>query len=470
MPLGKVLWEKVDVLDDDIYLFALNGKFRHLLLAMVERLTWRAAYQGNTVDADWDTIQALVEEGTNGLMSSTKVQELIDAQEATTAAIYATACCLPGGEAVTSTSGDLVIDPVGLESDDPPLDTTDDTTWPPDLETDPTGATDFADLAALSSYLCRSAEAMFDLLLDMLTIAGWYHELAYSIWPLVTEWISSAIVRLYPTAEGAVVAFSYEQVAALLLPWAEELDKALIDNAKDEIELMRDAIVCAIANADSYSEAIADVQAVLLSGLTSAIMYTWLTSGGVIGLVVALVFRAWADPEDYECSCVPQDELLGWVIDNYLSVASDPAITVTPISNRLVRFQATSAPASSKFIRMGAHLISALCPAASANVPQGSITYNLHIYGTINTTIDDIVPSMAWTWGNNCEDNPSTNPGNINGTSFQTPGNVVDLYTSLTWAYPSNVDTAHVQAGLASVHATAFDIYVELLTIEVEYL
>lgn len=232
-------------------------------------------------------------------------------------------CCVNNTVPITVTGGPSIT-PVGMEQTEPVTDTADNTTWPPDYETNPTGATPFADLAAVSDYLCRAASTVFDLLLDMLWLASMFRRLLYPINQLTQQWISSAIVKAYPTAQGALVAFGYDQLWELGDPWLQQIDADMVDDAGAELELARDAIVCAMANASTWQEAVTDVSTVLSATLTSGVMFTWMTSGGLIGFALALLFRGWADPEENTCDCTnPPPPVTGYHYVSFGDLAGD---------------------------------------------------------------------------------------------------------------------------------------------------
>lgn len=226
----------------------------------------------------------------------------IDDVETLLRAIRDVSCCTPGGTPISNTGGTLEIDPIGIEADEPTSELSDPTTWPPDYETDPTGATAFSDLAAISDYLCRAANAMFVLFLDFITVAGWFLDAKYALAAFLREAVQIAIARLFPTATGSFVAFAYDAIGSANDEDWEALDRATLEAAKTELEALQNDIVCAWANANSYTEAITDSAAIITSGLTSNLAAAWLIGGGLLGFTVGLLFRMWADPLDYTCT------------------------------------------------------------------------------------------------------------------------------------------------------------------------
>ena len=74
---NKIFGVSVDA--DTPYLFVIPHGGRHLLLAMTERLKWRATFRTDGYDySDWDDLQAVVAATEQGLMGETKMSDLID--------------------------------------------------------------------------------------------------------------------------------------------------------------------------------------------------------------------------------------------------------------------------------------------------------------------------------------------------------------------------------------------------------
>lgn len=237
--------------------------------------------------------------------------DYIDDVETLLKAIRDAQCCAPGGSPISNTGDTLEIIPIGIAADEPATNLNDPTTWPPDYETDPTGATGFSDLAAISDNLCRAANAMFVLLLDFVYIAGWFVEAKYALAGFIREITQVAIARLYPTVAGSLIAFAYDALGSDNDANWQALDKAILDGARSELETIQEDVVCAWANADTYSEALSASAAIITSTLTSNVAASWILGGGILGFVVALLFRMWADPLDYTCVCEPEPEPLG---------------------------------------------------------------------------------------------------------------------------------------------------------------
>lgn len=128
----------------DAYLVVVPRVFASLVLAIQERLHWRATYRIDGYDyADWDELQAIIDTGLAGLTDGIMLQELLDntdGLETLLTQILEKPCCDTSTVTEIITDGDGIPIPPGDEGDDfevgvgdAPAGTDWATTYPPEL-------------------------------------------------------------------------------------------------------------------------------------------------------------------------------------------------------------------------------------------------------------------------------------------------------------------------------------------------
>jgi hypothetical protein len=247
------------------------------------------------------------------------LQTLIDQTdeiEALLAAIRDSQCCIGNWQDTVIDDG-FEITPVGDVFDTSPFDVADGDTWPPDYLTDPTGETPFADEPAFRAYLCDMANLVVQVLIDLLRLAAAAKRIGWGVAQIISELISWVIARRIPGVLGELTAFTYDMLYDAGTAFAEAASDLAIVAATGAIETAREEIVCAIAEADTFQEALADSLAII-EGIVPAVVFAMLGAGGWWNFLLVMAFRAFLDPGEYQdsdCCVVTYDWDYTWLAD-----------------------------------------------------------------------------------------------------------------------------------------------------------
>jgi len=285
---------KQRITENDTLLFALDRQWQQLLLATADRFQWQATYRIGGYDfADWETLRAIAEKGTNDLMGGIMLSDIIDyideIETKLDTLINLTGCCPPDG--VTTFFAPA------------PLPATPD--YPYDGETYPVlyaGLT-MDDLADYQAHLCGAANSMIDNIVAGLNNVQAQWSVGGAIFGVVAAFLS--LVAGF-TLIGIPVAIAIATGSSAAIIAAGAGIAGLFSGAADDIEDARNALICLAlhdtpANFAAGMEALVSTLAwsTLLQYLNYNDMIASLYSGQVAGENITVT------PTTENCNCEP---------------------------------------------------------------------------------------------------------------------------------------------------------------------
>lgn len=303
MPVLSLDWQKIAaLLSGDTALYALTDQQATMLLGIGEQLHWRKSWRVDDYDfADWDTLQAEVDDLLRGLSMPVYVADLIQSIDAI-AALLATAesCCQETDATEGWDSTDVVIDGVGDV---------------PQPIIDAGYATDAADWAGFDDYKCMILHYLLlnviVKLSDLATIVS-----SGSIGVAIIGAIVGILGALFAAPAFVVLGgiLASAGTAAKLYQEISEKTGAQILGFADDLQAEQQAHICAMYAADGADAVLAafyasvdDLHGAAVGAVVRLLNLRPLMRALYAGRydttnVAQRLADAGADPADYDCS------------------------------------------------------------------------------------------------------------------------------------------------------------------------